>query len=464
MIDLVDALQRAELMSDDSLLLSEQSYELLVDKINEEDLYPFTIGLVERGIIVKHATATTDASVEDKLVKAAQYKQSPGGIWMPDSMEDEEYDVQDEDIEEVENDDYESYLESSPFVFPNDQQATQPYTGEDIESLRETLENAGLRITPEGTVEMFSANIPGIYTDKLPQGPLPLDIAVKYFDQLLDSSDVEQNKLSGLLDLVTRLSNQTSEIEASIEELDNYNYSAASRSESSQAIAAGLQEVRGLLAEGNWTAAQRVLSDLQGTVDAYTGERDSAYDEKLSVVDALDRLADLQEADPQGYAQAIEGLGGMPLAAKRKAYDLPKNEEDYEGGPDWRTDAEDAGFTLSEGYMYRVLDRVDTIMADEGITGADVGLGLQEAQSMIEAHKTDLVDDVGREYVPQISIYWTDDNTDVAEVEATFRGDQMPVTWEDPPEHKESYDTFDLVNDEDFLDLLASIVAESVEL
>ncbi len=129
MLDLTEALERASLMSDDSLLLSEQSYELLVDKINEEDLYPFTMGLLERGIIVKHATATTDASVEDKLVKAAQsYKQSPGGLWVPDSMEDEEYDVQDEDLEEVENDDYESYLESSPFVFPNDQQATQPYT------------------------------------------------------------------------------------------------------------------------------------------------------------------------------------------------------------------------------------------------------------------------------------------------------------------------------------------------
>ena len=450
MIDLVDALQRAELMSDDSLLLSEQSYELLVDKLEAEDLYPFTLGLVERGIIVKHATATTDASVEDKLVKAAQYKQSPGGIWMPDSMEDEEYDVQDEDLEEVENDDYESYLESSPFVFPNDQQATQPYTGEDIESLRETLENAGLRITPEGTVEMFSANIPGIYTDKLPQGPLPLDIAVKYFDQLLDSSDVEQNKLSGLLDLVTRLSNQTSEIEASIEELDNYNYSAASRSESSQAIAAGLQEVRGLLAEGNWTAAQRVLSDLQGTVDAYTGERDSAYDEKLSVVDALDRLADLQEADPQGYAQAIEGLGGMPLAAKRAQSELLEFGEqagDSREDLDWR-DAEALNFTVSPAYMKQVLEGT-------GGNAEDLTFEMLEAGLRQKYHEADVNLSYARTREPFAEVYAT-----------YFGGNPTGAGWPRDVQQDES-DTemdYELEDSDEFREVIQDIATDALGL
>ncbi len=51
-IELSDAIGRAELMSDDGLL-SQQAYELILQKINDDDRHSFTLALVDRGIIVK---------------------------------------------------------------------------------------------------------------------------------------------------------------------------------------------------------------------------------------------------------------------------------------------------------------------------------------------------------------------------------------------------------------------------
>ena len=433
MISLEDSFQRALLMCDDSLQLKESAYELLIDQLEFEDIYSFTIGLVERGVVVRHASQqTTDETITAKLVKAAQsYKQSPGGVWMPDS--DDEYEVEDEDLEEVEDGEYESFLESSPFTFPNNQQETQPYTGTDIDELKAVLENAGLRITPEGTVEMYSASIPGIYTDKLPQGPLPLDIAVKYFDQMLDAGDSEQGRLSGLLDLLTRLNTQTSEIEASIEELNNYNYSAASRSESSQAIANGLQEVRGLLAEGNWTAAQRVLAGLKQTIDQYSGERLDVYDENLAVIDALDKLADLQEADPEGYQYAIEGMGGMPLAAQRVANEFDEYvAEDPNADRDWQ-DADILDFTVSPAYVEQVLSELpaDTSGVDLDVLEA----GLQAVYSQAD-----------------VSLSYARTGQSFAEVYATFSEGASDTEID-----------YDLLDSESFSETLMDIAADVVD-
>lgn len=457
MLELQEALERAKLLSNDSMHLSEQSYELLVDKLAEEDLYPFTIGLVERGILVRQSNVKrTDASIEDKLVKAAQYKQSPGGVWMPDNYDDET-EIEDADLEEVQDGEYESYMEGgTPFVWPN----SQPYTGDDVTELKNTLENAGIRITPEGTVEMYSANIPGIYTDKLPQGPLPLEIAVKYFDQLLDASDTEQTKLSGLLDVLTRLSNSTSEVEASIEELDNYNYSAASRSESSQAIANGLQEVRSLLAEGNWTAAQRVLGDLKGNIDEYSGERLGVYDGNLAVLDALDKLTDLQAADPDGYQQAIQGLGGMPLAARRRAYDSPEDFYDHSDDIDWRSDATDLEFSISDGYLQTILDEVADVIVKEGLD--PVSIDMQGAKQLIERGLPSMVGDSNNRFGTNVGLTWTADDQIQAKVEAVFQGKHRPATMEEPEEWDDIFETYDLSDDQWLLEQLVDIIFEGV--
>jgi hypothetical protein len=316
MLTLDEAIERAKLMCDDSMLLNNQSYDLLVGKLEEEDIYPFTMALVERGIVVRTAkldSHSSQKSIEEKLVKSAQSftQQSPGGLWLPDSLDDP---LPEEDFEDLPEDgEYESFLPSTPFTWP-----TVDAPNMEEESIRSALEQAGVRVMPDGKVEMYRQNIPGIYTTKLPQGPLPLETAIKFYDQMLDSTDKEQTRLDTLLDLLTRLSGHTQGIEASLEELTNYKFSPMSRSKSTQAISQGLATVKDLGGRGEWAAAEKALDSLRDTLAEYEGERGEAYDSSLAIVDALDRLAELQNSDPEAYQRVIQGLGGMPMAARKR--------------------------------------------------------------------------------------------------------------------------------------------------
>jgi hypothetical protein len=316
MLTLDEAIERAKLMCDDSMLLNNQSYDLLVGKLEEEDIYPFTMALVERGIVVRTAkldSHSSQKSIEEKLVKSAQSftQQSPGGLWLPDSLDDP---LPEEDFEDLPEDgEYESFLPSTPFTWP-----TVDAPNMEEESIRSALEQAGVRVMPDGKVEMYRQNIPGIYTTKLPQGPLPLETAIKFYDQMLDSTDKEQTRLDTLLDLLTRLSGHTQGIEASLEELTNYKFSPMSRSKSTQAISQGLANVKDLVGRGEWAAAEKALDSLRDTLAEYEGERGEAYDSSLAIVDALDRLAELQNSDPEAYQRVIQGLGGMPMAARKR--------------------------------------------------------------------------------------------------------------------------------------------------
>jgi len=51
-IDLTDAIERAMLMAENNLL-PQSSYDLLTQKLKDEDLHSFTMALVDRGIITK---------------------------------------------------------------------------------------------------------------------------------------------------------------------------------------------------------------------------------------------------------------------------------------------------------------------------------------------------------------------------------------------------------------------------
>ncbi len=376
MIDLQDAIERAKMMAGEDSLLNQQAYDTLIDKIEEEDVYPFTMALSERGILVKTSTlekpAITKESIVDKLLRQAQqYSQSPGGVWMPSSYdEDEEYELDESDLEEL--DQGEDYYELPSDEYELGQEDT-------VEQLRETLESAGLRVTPDGKVEMWQSQLPGIYTTKLPQGPLPLDIAVKYFDQMLDSTEGEQGRLDELLDLLTRLSSQTYEIEMSVEDLTEYAFSPMSTSDNTRAISEGIEQVKLQVAEGNWNGAQATLDGLRDTIAAYDQERGSVYDTHLSVVDALDRLAEMRDFNPEVYKQVVKGLGAM---ARRKISAVDTLRDFYAGESDPIVAADyadvdfnrlyvrdsllsmEADLVREEGDIYAFTAPIEQIMAD----------------------------------------------------------------------------------------------------
>lgn len=448
MLNLQEAIERAQLMADESGLLAHQSYDLLVDKLDEVDIYPFTMALVERGIVVKNAsvsTKVTSQQIEDKLVKSAQSfsQQSPSGLWLPDSME-EDY---------PEDGEYESFLEESPFKWPTENAPAEVPVDEpnmEGDAIREALEAAGVRITPEGKVEMYRQNLPGIYKDKLPQGPLPLETAVKYYDQILDMTDAEQQRLNELLDLLTRLSNQTYEIESSLEDLNAYKFSPMSRSKSTQAISQGLENAKALVGQGDWAGAEKALDELRDTLAAYEGERGAAYDQSLSILDALDRLAELKTSDPDAYQQVISGLGAMPMPVAASKYEEDYYDDHGHVEEDFEYDDRDISkLVISEKYLQEIVDeQAETALTDPDGYGPPVSF--DEAVSAIQHHW------------PQANLELVSRGGDfIAEAEVTYVAKRSPATWDDPEETIEDTRTVDLSDDENFAEQIWEVLADA---
>ena len=113
MITLQDAIERARLGADDDGLLGSYLYDQIVQQLAQEDKYAFTMALVDLGIHTKLGTHQTyqamrkiladdydprdldkedeeeDDDLVDSFVKAAQAfrRQTPSGLWVPDSYE-----------------------------------------------------------------------------------------------------------------------------------------------------------------------------------------------------------------------------------------------------------------------------------------------------------------------------------------------------------------------------------------
>lgn len=307
-IQLTDAIERAELMSDDGLL-AQQSYDLILQKLDPDDKHSFSMALIDRGIIVKLSSLR---KVQKKLFDAkkiaqqfVQREDSP--LWVPETWDDDDEweELSEEDLEEVDESELNLDVgESSYGLEPEDK---------DVQRIRSVLEANGISINSDGTVNFYKSSIPGIYKDKLPQA-LPLENAIDYFDQILDSTDREQSKMDTFIDLLSRLTSETYDLEFSLEELDNYQFSPQSRNEFTSGIAQNLEEMKGAISEGNWDGAQNVLETMKGSVDQWLGEKDQHYDKHLELVDVLDQLADMKDQNPENYSKVLEGVGGVPSA------------------------------------------------------------------------------------------------------------------------------------------------------
>ena len=305
-IQLTDAIERAELMSDDGLL-PQQSYDLLVQKLDDEDRHPFTMALVDRGIIVKNSRIAKSRFLEQffNAGKVAQtfVQREDSPLWVPDTWDNEEewQEVTDDDIEDVSDLNFD-VGESQYGVDTEDAE---------VSNIKSVLESNGISLNSDGTVNFYKSSIPGVYKDRLPQA-MDLDKAIQYFDQVLDMTDSQQAKMDDFIDLLSRLTSEVYDIEYSLEELENYKFSPQSRDEFTSGISKNLDSLRSTISEGNWSAAQDVLEKMKGTVDQWLGDKDSYYDQNLSLVDALDQLAELRDTDSAKYQSIVEGLGGVP--------------------------------------------------------------------------------------------------------------------------------------------------------
>ena len=289
MITLTDAIERAKLSADEGGILSQTFYNMLMNQIDEKDVHPLTMALVENGIMVRTSSLTREA-IEAR--RRALYWDVDEGA--PPYKEDEA-----------------AVAEMFPEEIP-----------EDMSEIREVLENAGIAVSPDGTVSFYKTNIPGIYTDKLPQA-LPLSTAISLWEQKLEIADGEKARVKNIQDSLARLraqvdervkTNKTpkiSEIGASLTELEEYGFDPRSRSEITQNISGVIENIFETVMSNNWMGAVTAIDEAQGVLDEYVGSQDSTYESDLYVWDALDKLVQLQESDPAAFEKSVGGLGGL---------------------------------------------------------------------------------------------------------------------------------------------------------
>lgn len=74
MISLSDAVERARTMAGDDGLLYQESYDLLVSKLDETDRYAFTMALLDNGILTRTGML---GQPEGKTLEAFIYGEEP---------------------------------------------------------------------------------------------------------------------------------------------------------------------------------------------------------------------------------------------------------------------------------------------------------------------------------------------------------------------------------------------------
>ena len=333
-ITLSDAIGRAELISEEEGHLKQESYNMLIRSLSKEDVYPFTMAIVERDIGVRTGSSNgadteimkeiisenrniedvdeNDYDISSKFSIIAQrfVQKEDDGLWVP-----EEYDVP------VEEEDPQLSLELDEVEEITEEDIEEEWTTQEYEELQnigdfqEKLESSGISINSDGTVSFYKSNLPGLYTTKNPMKPMSLDKAFQYFERSMNSVDREQTKINDLLNIISKLDSQVYDMEFTLEELGKFKYDSSSRSREIQDISFGLEEVKELINEGDWNGSQRALNELKSILDIYTESQQDKYQGSISVLETLNNLMDIQEHEPEKFKQISQGLGSLPRAA-----------------------------------------------------------------------------------------------------------------------------------------------------
>jgi len=358
-ITLQDAIERAKLASDTEGLLSAYTYDQLVDALKYEDKYAFTMALVDIGIVPKYGgrenvahmkkvlaydedAAQTPVEVVSTLVEdlsriAQQFVQSPGGVWQPSTFtEDPAPEPEPEQPEEMIGDPDQYAVDVD---FENKPVKPDEFVDTDeADYIINTLENAGVSVSPDGSVTLYSQNIPGLYMNEVPLKAIPLEKAIQSFNSDANKIDKEQQRISAFQDALSALNsnlagleNSTNEFNSNLltglETLESFKYTPKSKDDNLKAIGENLLNLRSYLSDNseeieNLTQTlnvynnpvEEIIQDLQSRLDNYYQTQYDKYDEKLRVVDALERLSDIRFKDPklfEGIVQSIGGIVGM---------------------------------------------------------------------------------------------------------------------------------------------------------
>lgn len=309
-ISLDDAVERAKLMSDTSGLLAQESYNLLLNALDEEDRYGFTMALVDHGIISKQGN--TDR-VRNLLGKPNT------NIQVTDSIDSETYlnnkfaniarkMTGQMDIDESGQVTYGGggNNEQPPFQEAPVNQVDQSA----VDNLRSTLENFGISIDPQGKVSFYKSSVPGIYTDRLPQS-MPLESALAYYRQVSSIAQKEAEKSTRILDNLAKLSAQENDISSILEDLKSVKFSQQSKSDFIVSISKNLESLVSTLSSDANAKMVEYIEELENNFEQYKFDQEAKRDQYDITADVLDELVDAKANHPELYNAVITGLGGL---------------------------------------------------------------------------------------------------------------------------------------------------------
>lgn len=358
-ISLQDAIERAKLVADNGII-KQSFYNLLVNQVDDTDVHPLTMALVENGIMVR-----TGSSVFDKKFLEANrlsFFRDPG-----------------DNIDE----------------FGNEEEKTEGTTSDGARDVIEVLENAGISISKDGMVSFYSANLPGIFKDKLPQS-IPLGTAIEIWEQKLNNIDRERERTRNIQDALSRLKTMLDErvrtgksptigaIESALTELESYGFDPRSKVEMTRDISRVIEEVFDRVMSSNWINSVKAVDEAQNLLEEYISNQIDNYENDLYVWDAMNELNNLKESDPDTFEESIGGVGG--LAARlyasymRKSFDKDidfemitpseilvlninrKDFDEYINSVVNKLDINDTAENISEMFVYNTIDWIEEVV------------------------------------------------------------------------------------------------------
>jgi rubrerythrin len=308
-ISLDDAVERAKLMADTSGLLAQESYNLLLNALDEEDRYGFTMSLVDHGIISKQGS--TD-KVRELLGKPKT------AINITHELTSETYlNNKFANIARKLTGQYEIDEQGNPIISyggnneqPPFQDSEAPVDQSAVNNLRSTLENFGISIDYQGNVSFYKSSVPGIYTDRLPQS-MPLDSALAYYRQVSAIAQKEADKSTKILDNLAKLSAQENDISSILEDLKSVKFSQQSKSDFIVSISKNLESLVSTLSSDANAKMVEYIEQLEDNFEQYKFDQEAKRDQYDIVADVLDELVDAKENHPELYKAVITGLGGL---------------------------------------------------------------------------------------------------------------------------------------------------------
>ncbi len=300
------------------------------------------------------------SDVTDKLLKAAaDFVRSPGGLWMPDSMQEDEeapeedpnpfYGWQDDEPDAKSEDGREwSWGSEEPKAKqedPNDpgyeileSRDINEAPPVDTSEAEEVLTQHNIKVHPDGTVTFQQAtsgfegegvaNLDYLLDETEVSKPMPIEKAIGFFNQKLRGANIEQERIKGMQDtllnftqIVGNIDNDIfmtmDKLDEALASLESFKYNEKSPDSNISEIAKGLTGIKSALQEkmyeledfseqfsaGAFAEYLEPVKEMQNRLDEYVETQYNKVQDNESIINALQTVS---QSVPQAQEQNLQ--------------------------------------------------------------------------------------------------------------------------------------------------------------